>query len=196
MDVYHYAGNNPIKLKDQEGKWAIWDDITFAVGGAIIGLAAQGVQDMLSGNISGGENYIASGIGGAVGGWALLYTGPVAASASGAAISNAISQGIKLKIGKQKEFDVGDFAIETTMGALLGKLPGVKEKGVTIGRGSVNSIYKQMTTKLKDGTIKSIKPRTTIKMFKGRIKDTAAIEGQWVNSIANAAKERIKDEKK
>ncbi|MEW6528233.1 MAG: hypothetical protein AB1444_16390, partial [Spirochaetota bacterium] len=195
MDVYHYAGNNPVKLVDPDGQYAIYDDLAFAVGGAIIGLGSQAVQDMLTGTKSDWEDYAAAGIGGAIGGWALLYTGPVGAGAAGGAITNSVRQGLKWFTGKQKGFDISELAIETGTGALLGKLPGIKVKGVTSGRGSMNAVYKQMTTKLREGTIKSIKPKTAIKMFKGRIKDTAFVEGAWANSMINAGKNKAKDEK-
>ena len=62
------------------------------LGGAIVGLAGQAVDDVVAGKMSGWEDYVGS----IVGGWSLLYTGPVGARAASEAISNLVKQILKM----------------------------------------------------------------------------------------------------
>lgn len=62
---------------------------------------------------------------------------------------------------------------DTAIGAATGFIPGINVQGITAGRGSYNSIFKQMTTKASNGTIASMKPRTAAKMFVGGAVDTS-----------------------
>ena len=61
-----------------------------------------------------------AGVGGAAGGWSMLYTGPVWGGAIGGAAYNATRQGLGLLTGKQESFDVLSLATDTAFGALSG----------------------------------------------------------------------------
>ncbi|HEG1988793.1 RHS element core protein [Enterobacter cloacae] len=186
LNPYVYA-LNPISWTDPLGLWVGIDDIVFSVGGAIVGLAGQGVSDLISGELSGWEDYTGSAIGGAAGGEALLYTGPIGAGAAAGAATNLSKQGLKYLSGKQCGFEWSSLVGDTAIGAATGFIPGIKVQGITVGRGSYNSIFKQMTTKASNGTISSMKPRTAAKMFLGRAVDTSLVPGAAVGAVGGVA---------
>jgi type VI secretion system secreted protein VgrG len=177
VNFYAYVGNNPLNYNDPTGYYAGIDDLIFTAGGAAVGLIAQGVVDVARGELSGWQDYVAAGVGGAVAGETLLYAGPVAAGAVGGATSNLARQGLRWAGGQQSGIDVGGLAFDTTVGGFTGIIPGLKIPGITKGRGSYNAIYKQMTTKFQNGTISSVTPKTAMKMFVGRATDTSFLPG-------------------
>ncbi len=73
LDIYGFTHDNPVIYTDPDGEHPI---LVFAIGGAACGIAAQGIGDLLSGQLSSWEDYTASGIGGIAGGVALMYIGP------------------------------------------------------------------------------------------------------------------------
>ncbi len=184
---YRYVNNNPVNNRDPIGLYAGLDDAIFAGGGALVGLLGQGLGDLISGNVSDWEDYAAAAIGGAAGGEALLYTGPVGAGAIGGAVTNLTKQGLKNLTGKQCGFDTGSFAIDTGIGAATGFIPGIKVPGITSGRGSYNAVYKQITTKFSNGTISNITLPTAGKMFVGRAVDTSLLPGAGAGAAAGVA---------
>jgi RHS repeat-associated protein len=175
---YEYSQGNPVSLRDPWGLWAGIDDAIFAGGGALIGLAGQGVSDLLSGNLSGWEDYVGSAAGGAAFGETLLYAGPVAAGLVGGAVTNATKQGLKNLTGKQCGFNWTSFGFDTAVGGATGFIPGrPRIPGINAGRNSMNAIYGQMATKFGNGTISNVTAGTAGKMFVGRAYDTAVPYG-------------------
>lgn len=190
-DAQRYVQGNPILFNDPMGEWGGVDDAAFAGGGALVGLGSQAVSDGISGKMSGWEDYIGSALGGAVGGEAMLYTGGIASGAAGGAATNGFKQGLKMLSGQQKTPFNGQSLLEdTATGALLGKIPGVKIPGINTGRGSYNSIYKQMRTKFMNDQIERVSGRTAGKMFIGRGKDQGLLEGAIAGSIVDAKKQK------
>jgi RHS repeat-associated protein len=183
-NFYAYVGNNPTNMRDPLGLWAGIDDLIFAGGGALVGIAGQGIGDLISGNLSGWEDYTGAAIGGAAGGEALLYTGPVGAGAIGGAVTNLTKQGLKNLSGKQCGFDGKSFVFDTGVGAATGFIPGARVPGVTSGRNSYNAIYKQMVTKFENGTISDVSAGTAAKMFAGRAVDKALVPGTGAAAAA------------
>jgi RHS repeat-associated protein len=189
--LYRYVGNDPVNFVDSFGLYAGIDDITFAVGGALLGVGGQALSDLLSGQISGWEDYVGSALGGAAGGWALLYTGPVGAGAVGGAATNLTKQFLKKLTGENCDFDVLSLLVDTGIGAVTGYIPGMRISGITAGRGSYNAIFNQMTTKLKEGTISTIRLQTAVKMFVGRAVDKALVPGTVAGAIAGFGASKI-----
>ena len=184
-NFYSYA-NNPIIATDPLGLWAGIDDLIFSGGGAIAGLIGLGVSDIWSGSLSGWEDYTASAIGGAAGGETLLYAGPVAAGAVGGLATNMSKQLLKNLSGKQCGVDVVSTVVDTGIGAVTGNIKGLTIPGITSGRNSMNAIFKQMSTKFKNGTISSVTTKTASKMFVGRSTDAALVRGAAVGSLAGS----------
>lgn len=150
----------------------------------MVGIVGQGIGDLISGQLSGWEDYVGAAIGGAAGGEALLYTGPVGAGAIGGAVTNLSKQGLKSLTGKQCSFDGLSLATDTGIGALTGFIPGIKIQGITSGRGSYNAIFRQMGTKFQNGTISNVSAQTAGKMFIGRAVNTSLLPGAGAGAVA------------
>jgi hypothetical protein len=131
MNFYVYADGNPISLIDPYGLWAGVDDLIATGVGAVVGLAAQGIGDLVRGNLSPGSHYFAAAAGGAVAGEATLYAGPagwglgaVTAAAigggTGGLTTSVIRQSADVSAGRQKSFSFGTAALETGLGAGFG----------------------------------------------------------------------------
>ncbi len=179
-NLYVYAGNDPINVVDPSGLYTGVDDAVFFSGGALIGLAGQALADGLSGQTSDWQAYVGAALGGGAGGLGLLYLGPVAAGEISGGTTNLISNGLR------GEFDPASLAIDTTIGAATGRLGGPALSGVNAGRNSLNAIFKQMTTKLSNGTIKNVSWKTAGKMAAGRFWDTNALFGATAGAWASA----------
>lgn len=132
----------------------------FALGGAGVGLLGQAVGDLLAAQLSSSTDYVGAAIGGAAGGVALLYTGPIGAGAVGGATTSLTKQALKKLTCKKCSFDVTSLVVDTGIGAATGFIPGVRIPGISAGRGNYSAIYKQITTKLVNGTIARVSART------------------------------------
>ena len=187
LNLLMYCKNNPILYKDPNGLWAIIDDLVFMAGGAIVGVVGRGVGDIISGKHSDFEDYIASIIGGAAGGEALLYMGAFGAGTIGGATTNVVEQGLKLAAGKQKDFSFTDFLIDTGIGTATGLIRGAKIPGITSGKGSMNAIFNQIITKASKGQISKISIKTALKMLIGRSTRTSLLPGAGAAAVASLA---------
>ncbi|WP_290371247.1 bacteriophage T4 gp5 trimerisation domain-containing protein [Paraburkholderia unamae] len=190
---YSYVAGNPVQRSDYLGLYFGLDDLVFSGGGAVVGVIGQGVGDLISWQLSGWEDYAGSAVGGAAGGEALLYTGPVGAGIAGGLTTNLTKQGLKHLTGKQCHFNFTTTAVDTAIGAATGFIPGAKIPGITSGRGSFNSIFEQMATKAQNGTASSITGATATKMFVGRSVDTALIPGTGAGAVAGVGAGKIED---
>jgi type VI secretion system secreted protein VgrG len=169
---YAYVRGNPIKYTDPTGHYIVADDVVFAVGGAIIGVAARGAVDLFTGKVSSWQDYTGAAVGGAVGGWATLYTGPIAGGALAGASGNATTQALKIMSGEQRGVDWGGYAVDVGVSAISGGLlKGAPIAGINVGRNSYNAIFEQIMTKANNNTISSISTGTAFKMFAGKAWD-------------------------
>jgi RHS repeat-associated protein len=176
-DWYGYGRANPVRWTDPTGMWAGIDDLVFTAGGALVGLAGQAVGDLMMGRLSSWQDYTGAAIGGAVTGEAMLYVGPVVGGALGAATGNATKQGLRYFTGKQCGFDAWSLLADTALGAAGGTVAGRLRPGINAGRNSYNAVFKQMVTKLRNGTISTVSAQTAVKMFIGGGVDQAFFEG-------------------
>jgi RHS repeat-associated protein len=183
INAYSYVYNNPLNLRDPYGLYAGIDDAVFAGGGALIGVAGQGIADLITWNFSGWESYTGAAVGGALAGETLLYTAnPVLAGAVAGGASNVTRQRLRMFSGKQCKFDIESLLWDTGVGAALGFIPGPKVPGITSGKGNFNFIFKQMTTKLGSGQIANLRFQTAAKMFVGQAVKSNMLPGTVAGS--------------
>jgi RHS repeat-associated protein len=120
-NLYRYAGNDPTDATDPSGLWAWVDDAVALGGGALVGVASQGVGDLIHGRLSSWEDYAGAAAGGAAFGETMLYTAnPWLAGAAAGAAGNATTQVLRYFSGKQDSFDVNGFAVSTASGFVGG----------------------------------------------------------------------------
>ncbi len=167
---YLYVNNNPYKYTDPNGEFLL--QAVGAIGGAILGVAAQAVADVASGNAPTMGKYLGAAAGGAVAGIVATTTfNPGAASAAaiavqgsiagaaGGATGNAIQQ--KVDTGT---VDLGEVGVNALTGGTIGALvPGLKVPGITSGTGSFSAVAKTANTKLANGTISNVSNKTVAK---------------------------------
>jgi len=179
--------SNPLGLTDPRGLWFGVDDVAFAGVGAIVGVGARYIGDVLTGNRSTWEDYVGAAVGGAVGGEALLYTAnPFIAGAAGGLAGNLTSQAVKNISGKQCGVDFGSAAFDTGFGALTGFIPGrPRLAGVNAGRGSDLQVFRQISTKAQNGTINSITASTAQRMVQGAYYEYAIGQGAAAGAIGS-----------
>jgi RHS repeat-associated protein len=195
LNLYAYVGNDPLNRTDPTGLWFGIDDAVFTIGGGLIGATGQLIADaVFKGQLSSGRDVAAAFVGGAVTAETALYAvptlgpaGAVLAGAAGGAATNLTGQAIDRATDSTKQFDVGRFAFDTTVGAATGFIPGVGISGVTAGRNSYNAIFNQITTKAMNGTISSITGQTAAKMFVGQAADKAFLQGAITSGLAGDA---------
>jgi len=124
-NLYRYVFNNSANFTDPSGEYAIADDAVAIIGGAVIGVLAQGIGDLIHGEFSGWEAYVGAAVGGAAYGETLLYTGnPWLAGAAAGAAGNATTQGLRILSGKQSGFDTNSFRVSTIGGFVGGGIGG------------------------------------------------------------------------
>jgi RHS repeat-associated protein len=173
QNLYSYVLNGAINATDPLGLYFGVDDAIFTAAGALVGLAAQGLTDLMFRDISSVSDYAAAAVGGAVAGELLLYTGPLAAGYLGAATGNLARQGLYNLTGKQRGFDHESLGVEALIGTATGVIPGVRMRGITVGRNSCNKFYREMVTKANNHTISRVSIKTAGKMLVGRAVDTS-----------------------
>jgi RHS repeat-associated protein len=182
-NLWTYVGNNPQSFIDPIGLYFGLDDGIFTAGGAVLGLLGQAGADLVAGKASGWEDYLASAVGGAIGGEALLYTGPVGAGVAAGLSTNLLKQFLKNQTGKQCGYDLVSLAADSALGGATGLIPGMRVPGITAGRGSYLQVYRQMVTKAQRGTAQSVTLGTAGKMYVGRGVETALPQGVVVSGM-------------
>lgn len=187
--TYAYAGSSPLLYKDPSGRWFITDDVAAVAIGAAIGVASQGVTDLIEGHVSSWQDYAGSAIGGALAGEASLYFGPLATGAVLGASTNFAKQYLKVSTGKQCHYNLVSLGLDTGLGVILGRFVTPEIAGVTAGRGSFGSIFKQMVTKQKNGTISSVSAQTAAKMAAS--KQAEGLAGTLFGPVAASVEDTV-----
>ncbi|MCI5120945.1 MAG: RHS repeat-associated core domain-containing protein [Candidatus Electrothrix sp. AUS4] len=216
---YGYVLDNPVTYYDHYGHWAIVDDLVAIGVGAVGGVVGQAIGDVISGELSGWDDYTASAVGGAVAAEVALYAVP--ATAWGAGIPGAMAAGTAGSAAKHAtdafldnfteedtyQFSATEFTSDLFVDGITGGITHkiglsnllkkvVKINGVNFGRNSYSAISKSMFTKLKNGTIKRVSSGTLKKMFLGRFVDELpdAIFGGGVDGIKGLIEKYMDDQ--
>jgi hypothetical protein len=143
LNAYPYVLNNPNKYIDPSGEFG--QILAGIVGGAVIGALGTLAVDIVTGDLSSWETYVANTAAGAVGGAILAGTGNIyaasaaasrlgafAASGASAAVASGGSQALDILTDPEKDF-ANDFNTErfinntligTTTGIIAGGLAG------------------------------------------------------------------------
>ncbi|MCH6257814.1 DUF6531 domain-containing protein [Puniceicoccaceae bacterium K14] len=129
LNKYAYALGNPIGFNDPEGEFI--NIVVGAVAGAVGGVVAQGVSDLITGDKPDWKNYVSAAAGGAVTG-ALIGSGAgvVFAGAAGGFTQEFLNQGLNGGFSDIEQFDVGQLALSTAIGGAAGAI-GTKVKSAT-----------------------------------------------------------------
>jgi RHS repeat-associated protein len=184
-NLFRYCHNDPEDLTDPMGLIFGVDDAILAGSGALVGLGAQGLADLLSGHPSGWEAYVGAGLGGAIGGLATEWVGPFA-PAAGSAAANAITQGLRNTSGAQHGFNTRELITDTAVGQLTG-VRAIPLGRLNTGRNSFSAIAKQIHTKFENGAIQHATAQTAAKAVVGSV---AAESGHMAAEAATHATAR------
>jgi len=98
-----------------------------------------------------------AGVGGAAGGEATLYGGPLAGGAAAGLVTSSVRQGLNLATGKQEEFSLTSLAAETAGGAVLSYagskvLPAIMKLLPNNAKGAVGEWTSYVYNRLKGNT--------------------------------------------
>ena len=89
--MYHYAGNNPVKYTDPDGRTL--HVLIGAVIGTAVSVASLAINDCLSGKMSDASAYVGATVGGAITGAVIAATGNgYVAGAAGSFIGDLTKQ--------------------------------------------------------------------------------------------------------
>jgi hypothetical protein len=180
---YTYVGNDPLDKTDPTGQWAVIDDAIAIGAGALVGIAAQGMEDLTSGHLSSPSEYAASASGGALAGEIALYAVPTLGPAGlygAAAVGSAAADGLK-SLATGEGLDAKGMAINTGIAAATAGVPGVKS--------AAGALAKQLATKAEKGLIKSATDRAAAKAIGG--KAAGDVGGAVAGGAAAGTKDRL-----
>ena len=173
LNSYGYANDNPINLKDPQGRLAP-EAAVGAVVGTVVGIAGQGIEDYRSGRTSGLDAYSASAAGGFVAGaaigatdgipliYSLLAAGP-AAGAAGGATKSITQQTIQAAGGAS--IDISKVQSEAVSGAAFGFIPGLDLLPGMNVRGAIMPVTRTLYSKLDRNIIQGLSSKSLFKLY-------------------------------
>ncbi len=131
LNKFAYGLGNPLAFNDPEGEFV--NILVGAAAGAVGGLVAQGVSDLINGKKPNWKNYVAAAAGGAVTG-ALIGSGAgvIFAGAAGGFTEEFLNQGLNGGFTGETQFDVGQLALSTAIGGAAGALGSKGKRAVGI----------------------------------------------------------------
>lgn len=171
LNHYGYCWNNPEGYIDLDGRFAFAALVGAGIG-AVTGIAAQAISDLCTGQQPSLKNYVSSAVGGAAGGAVMGLTGNAALAGAASSGTTSLISGVWDMADGTTEVTGGnvvglvvDTGVSAGIGALFGKVtdvigekvlnklgkPITDKLGIT-GRNSWTSLYKQVDTKIHNGT--------------------------------------------
>jgi RHS repeat-associated protein len=185
LNLYAYVGNDPLDKTDPTGQWAVIDDAIAIGAGALVGFAAQGIEDLTSGHLSSPSEYAASAAGGALGGEIALYALPTLGPAGlggAAAVGSAAADSLK-SLATGKSLDAKGVGINAFIAAATAFVPGAKS--------AAGALAKQIATKAEKGLIKSATNGAAAKAIGGKAAGDAG--GGAAGGFVSGVKDKIAD---
>ncbi len=187
LGLYSYAQNNPVKLRDTDGRWAGWDDVAAISAGVVGGIVTEAIAQKISGKTD-GFGYFQAAIAGGVGGEATLYGSPAAGAVASATTSNLLGQIHDVIEGKSSKFNAASYVTEIGTSLVTSKLFDKVAKTLKLnditGKGSITALEKQIKTKFGEGVenalngakkeISDISVKTGVKLFGARTLSSVA----------------------
>lgn len=207
LNPFIYCLCNPVNMSDPTGRIAAW--LAGGIVGAVINVGTKFAGDVVhsvrAGKWEGSswQTYVGAAAGGFVQGTVLVASGGNAAlaGAAGAATETALTGGLNMLTGvegyrKEDGYTIGKLLLDTGVSTAEGAAAGaifnwsakyVKIPGITAGKGSFVSVFKQVMTKAERDIIFNITGKT---LFKGIVAFGLV---KTVDSIVNKAIEAGKD---
>ena len=220
LNPFIYCMSDPLNYYDPTGAIVAWlaGGIVGAVGNVCVKFAGDVIKSVKNGKWSGSswQSYVGSAAGGFVEGSVLMVAGPTAAGAAGAATETLITNGLNMATGvegyrKEDGYNVGKLLGETAISGATGAATGfvfgkvgehmtkyVRIPGITKGKGSMESVWKQVVTKAQKNIIKNISLKTVYKgiaaygLNRGLDKMISQGIEEAKNTVKDFAKESIK----
>lgn len=179
LNGYLYCMSDPVNYVDHSGMIAVW------LAGGIVGaafnfvskLAGDVVHSVKQGKwtMSSWQSYVGTAIGGFTSGSLLMVTGnPVLAGAAGESVDTFLSGTLEKVTGALSASDKSwdGILMDTLHDGIIGGISSftfgnvgkyIKIPGITSGRGSFSSVWKQIVTKAKKKLIKNVTAKTLMK---------------------------------
>ncbi len=121
LNSYVYCWNNPMIYNDLNGMWV--NVVVGAAVGAIFGIGAQFIGDVISGEKPSVKKYVSAAVGGAVGGAVVGATGNLGAAGAASSATSTLIEGVWDMADGTTEFNaenVKDLAVNTAVNAAIG----------------------------------------------------------------------------
>ena len=200
LNPYLYCCADPVNYLDPTGMIVAW--LAGGIVGAVANVGVKFAGDVINSVKNGKwtpsswESYVGAAAGGFVQGSVFAVAGPVAAGAAGAATESFVTNGLSMVFkeeGYRAEdgYNAGKLLWDTGTSAVKGGAAGfafnwtakyIKIPGITKGKGSFISVWKQVMTKAQRGIIANVTGRTMMKglMSYGLIRtlDTMLVKGK------------------
>ncbi|MHB1059113.1 MAG: RHS repeat-associated core domain-containing protein [Rhodanobacter sp.] len=174
---YAYAGNNPIKNVDPDGRAFGVDDLIGSAVGGLVGVGFEAGKDLVTGHSMTWGDAAGSFAGGALMGEGIVNAPEtlggsvaVAVAARGAVVglvSNTVQQTTDIATGDQKSYSVTSAVVSTAVGAvsagIVSKVGTVKVPGISSGRGNMAAVAKAVKTRIANGNASSMSAKTIAK---------------------------------
>ena len=190
---YQFNLNDPTNQVDPLGLQTPLQVGVGALAGGIVGVGGQFIGDLVQGKWSSWEDYTGAAVGGAVTGALVAnFVPPSIAGGIGGAAGNLTKQTLN-HFAKGCNFDANDFIADTAIGAATGAIvPDIQ--GLNAGRGSIDSVFNGLNTKLANGTIGRISPGVVGQAVGSQV-GVGAIGGELGGIAGTLKPESCKDKK-
>ena len=189
--LYHYAGNNPVKYTDPDGKF-IGVIIGAAVGTVVSGGCEVFNQIVIQGksldNIDRRKVAIAAAggaVSGAVAGTGIELVGQIAINAEISTVQNVDNQAFDISEGNQEKFDVASLVVDTAMSAVSGWAGEAGSGSNKVIDNAVKQLTNKVSKEIKHNGLSNIGKSLTGKTTTNAVKYFQKNTGKAIKGILN-----------